>query len=152
LFFRARRHGRIQLQLDPVVRDVVARVCAELRESLSEGSDDPSLRRLFPTAYPDDPERERAYEQLVRDELVDSRLAALETVRDTVDADEITREQAEQWMTALNSVRLTLGTQLDVSEDRDPDDVDPDDPRFPQFLVYDLLSALLGSLIAVLSR
>ncbi len=152
MFFRARRNGRIQLQLDPVVRDVVAQVCTELRESLTESSDDPALRRLFPTAYPDDPERERAYEQLVRDELVDSRLAALDTVRDTVDADEITREQAEQWMTALNSARLALGTQLDVSEDRDPDDVDPADPRYPQFMVYDLLSVLLGSLLSAVSR
>ena len=120
MFFKARRDGTIELQLDPVVCDVVGRICAELRESLAEGVDDPSMRRLFPTAYTDAPERERAYAELVRDDLVGSRLLALDTVAATIDDDRITTEQAEQWMAALNAVRLTLGTRLDVSEDRDP--------------------------------
>jgi hypothetical protein len=152
MFFKARRDGTIELQLDPVVRDVVGRVCAELRESLADGTDDPSMRRLFPTAYTDAPERERAYAELVRDDLVGSRLLALDTVAATIDDDRITAEQAEQWMAALNAVRLTLGTRLDVSEDRDPYDVDEHDPLFPQFMIYDLLSMLLGSLIAAVSR
>jgi hypothetical protein len=152
MFFKARRDGTIELQLDFVVRDVVGRVCAELRDTLAEGVDDPSMRRLFPTAYPDAPERERAYEQLVRDDLVGSRLLALDTVGATIDDDKITPEQAEQWMAALNAVRLTLGTRLDVSENRDPYDVDENDPLFPQFMIYDLLSMLLGSLIAAVTR
>jgi hypothetical protein len=152
LFFRARRDGTIDVKLDFVVRDVVGRVCTELRESLVENIDDPALRRLFPTTYVDDADRERAYEQLVRDDLVSSRLRAIDTVLATVESDRISVEQAEQWMHALNAVRLTLGTQLDVSEDRDPNDIDEDDPRLAQFLVYDLLSVVLGSLIAVVPR
>jgi len=151
MFFRARRDGTIQLHLDFVVRDVVSRACSELRQSLEAESVDPELRRLFPVAYTDDPERERAYEQLVRDDLVNSRVVALDTVVATVNDDSIDAEQAQRWMTALNSLRLALGTKLDVSEDRDPTEIDEDDPRLPQFLVYDLLSVMLGSLVAVLS-
>jgi hypothetical protein len=152
LFFRARRDGTIDLQLDFVVRDVIGRVCTELRESLSADLDDPSLRRLFPPAYLDDPERERAYEQLVQDDLLTSRLQALDTVLATVEGDKITAEQAEQWMHALNAVRLTLGTQLDVSEDRDPNEINEDDPLLPQLLVYDLLSVVLSALLSVVPR
>jgi hypothetical protein len=152
VFFRARRDGTIQLDLDVVIREVVARACTELRELLDAGTDDPALRRLFPVAYTDDPDRERAYEQLVRDDLLDSRLAALDEVVATVDAATISAEQAQRWMTALNAVRLTLGTKLDVSEDRDPTDIDEDDPRLPQLLVYDLFSVLLGSLIAAITH
>jgi hypothetical protein len=151
VFFRPRRDGTLQLQLDYVVRDVVRRACTELRQSLADDRDDPALRRLFPTAYTDDPERERAYEQLVRNDLKGSRLAALDTVLATVDGETITPAEAEAWMSALNAVRLTLGTSLDVSEDRDPTDIDESDPRLHQFLVYDLLSALLGALIAAMS-
>src|SRR5437588_500232 len=43
---------------------------------LDANIDDPSLRRLFPTAYPDDAERDREYRQLVGDELVERRRAA----------------------------------------------------------------------------
>jgi hypothetical protein len=157
VFFRARRDGTIQLELDVVIREVVARACTELRELLDDGqgtdsAPDPNLRRLFPVAYTDDPERERAYERLVRDDLLASRLAALDAVVATIDAETITPEQAQQWMAALNAVRLTLGTKLDVTEDRDPTEIDEDDPRLPQFLVYDLLSVLLGSLIAAITR
>jgi hypothetical protein len=151
LFFRPRRDGSIELQLDDVIRDVVSRACVELRESLVNDADDPSLRRLFPTAYPDDVERERAYEQLVRDDLLRGRLLALDTVVATAGDDTITVELAEKWMAALNAVRLTLGTRLDVSEDHDSTEMADDDPRFPQYLVYDLFGLMLGSLIAVVA-
>ena len=41
---------------------------------------------------------------------------------------ELTPEQADAWLAALNDVRLALGTALDVSEDM-PDELPPDDPR-----------------------
>jgi hypothetical protein len=134
-----------------VVRTVVGQVCDELREHLLADTNDPALRRLFPTAYPDDAERERAYESLVRDDLLAGRLAALDTVQRTLDADTITREEAEQWLTTINSVRLTLGTALDVSEDDNHLDIDVGDPRQTQYVVYDLLGILLGSLVAAMS-
>ena len=56
-------------------------------------TDDPSVRRLFPTAYHEDPERDREYQQLVRDELLERRLAALATVEATAEADELDEEE-----------------------------------------------------------
>jgi hypothetical protein len=151
VFASPRRDGTITLKLDPVVRTVIGQVCSELRAHLEAEVDDPALRRLFPTAYPDDAARERAYESLVRDDLLRGRFAALDTVQRTVDSDTITRDEAEQWLTAINAVRLTLGTRLDVSEDDNHLDLDPEDPRHTQYVVYDLLGVLLGSIVAALS-
>ena len=91
------------------------------------------MRRLFPTAYHDDAERDREYQQLVRDELLDRRLAALDIVdshRST--ADELDEAQLSAWMRRVNDLRLVLGTRLDVCEDRRRLDADdPDAPRSP---------------------
>jgi hypothetical protein len=152
VFFEANRDGTIAVQLDEVVREIVGGVCRELRDTLTETTDQPALHRLFPPAYKDDPEREHAYKAVSRDELTTSRIAALDTVIATVDDDRIDAGQAEQWMFALNAVRLTLGTLLDISEDRDPMDVDESDPQLPQLLTYDLLSVLLGSLVSTIAR
>jgi hypothetical protein len=55
-------------------------------------------------------------------------------------------------MFALNPVRLTLRTLHHINEERDPIHIDEDDPQLPQLLTYDLLSVLLGSLVATISR
>ena len=73
---RVRRigEGRYRLGLPDEERTLVTNLVAQLGELLTETTDDPSLRRLFPTAYHDDPERDREYQQLVRDELLERRL------------------------------------------------------------------------------
>ena len=55
-------------------------------------------------------------------------------------------EQAEAWLSALNDVRLALGTALDVTEDM-PDDLSDDDPRAPHLGVYQWLTWMQESLI-----
>ena len=52
-------------------------------------------------------------------------------------------------MGAVNSLRLVLGTRLDVSEDMD--EVDPDHPEAPAFAVYQYLSFLLETIVASLT-
>jgi hypothetical protein len=54
-------------------------------------------------------------------------------------------------MTAVNQLRLVLGTRLDVREDADPV-VDPDDPAAPLAEIYAYLGVLLESLIAALEE
>ena len=44
----------------------------------------PATARLFPVVHPDDAEREAEYQRLMRDELVTSRLAGIETVKDAL--------------------------------------------------------------------
>jgi Domain of unknown function (DUF2017) len=109
------RSGRFQLNLSAAEREVLRSLPAQLKELL--GTDDPSLRRLFPPAYPDDPARDAEYQRLVRDDLIAGRTAALDVMAATVDATELDTEQLTGWLSALNDLRLVLGTQLDVNED-----------------------------------
>jgi hypothetical protein len=144
------RHGTYALRLPGPERELLADLVVQLRELLELTTDDPSVRRLFPTAYHEDPERDREYQQLVRDELLERRLAALATVEETAEADEVGEAQLTAWLTALNDLRLVLGTRLDVSEDQDA--LDGDDPAAPAMAVYGYLSVLLGDVVDALAE
>jgi hypothetical protein len=144
------RHGTYAIRLPTPERDLLVDLVEQLRELLELTTDDPSVRRLFPTAYHDDPERDREYQQLVRDELLERRLAALATVDETAAADEVDEHQLTAWLTSLNDLRLVLGTRLDVSEDQA--DVDADDPDAPAMAVYGYLSVLLGDIVDALAE
>lgn len=146
-----RPDGSFDLRISAVERQFLVGVCGQLRALLLQGDDDPSLRRLFPTAYPDDEEREAFYRQMVRDELRDKHLAALETIERTASSTTLSIDELTQWMTAVNALRLVLGTRLDVTEDDEPFDVDEDDPDFAARLAYDLLSQVLGLIVRALS-
>ena len=58
----------------------------------------------------------------------------------------LTLEQADAWLSALNDVRLALGTALDVSEDM-PDELAPDDPRAGHLGVYHWLTYVQDGLV-----
>ena len=83
-------------------------------EGLLDDPDDPELRRLFPPAY-SKPTDDEQYRSLVRDQLVSGRSKALATVRKTLVAETLDLEQADQWLRALNDMRLVLGTRWDVT-------------------------------------
>jgi hypothetical protein len=144
------RHGTYALRLPGPERELLASLVDQLRELLEVTTDDPSVRRLFPTAYHEDPERDREYQQLARDELLERRLAALATVEATADAAELDEAQLTGWLTALNDLRLVLGTRLDVSEDQEH--LDEDDPLAPAMAVYGYLGVLLGDVVDALAE
>lgn len=131
-------------------RQVLAQVCLELRAELTDDADDPSFRRLFPTAYADDPDRQQFFDQMTRGELTDTRIAALTVMADTAGNEVLTGEEIESWMLATNAVRLVLGTRLDLSEDDDIDRIDPDDPNLASYVLYGFFSQLLGSIVTCL--
>jgi hypothetical protein len=143
------RAGAFRIRLPDPEREVLAHLVGELRQVLAAGTDQPDLRRLFPTAYHDDRERDREYQALVRDELLDRRLAALEVVETTVEADELDEAQLSAWMAAINDVRLVLGTRLDIGADPGP--VDADDPEAPAVAAYEYLGFLLQEAVDALS-
>jgi hypothetical protein len=62
----------------------------------------------------------------------------------------LTLEQAEAWLSAINDVRLALGTALDVTEDM-PEELPADDPRAPHLGVYQWLTWMQESLVHTLS-
>ena len=86
---------------------------------------------------------------MVGDDLLQGQLDALDTVERTIDGQIVDRDELDAWMRAINSVRLALGTRLDVSEDMG--EIDPDDPDAHDRLVYEVLTVILGSIIAAMS-
>ncbi len=140
--------GRYSISLPKPERELLLSLTDQLRDVLLATTEDPSLRRLFPTAYHEDPDRDREYQQLVRDELLERRLAALTLVEETVSTGRLDQTGLTGWLTALNDLRLVLGTRLDVSED--DLEVDPDDPDAPARAVYHYLGMLLGEVVDAL--
>ena len=152
---RRTRAGDFEVRIPEIERRLLASLVPELRAALDadagEGADDPSLRRLFPAAYPDDEERDAEYRSMVHDDLLARRHAALDTMEATIDASRLDEEALLAWMGAVNDLRLVLGTRLDVSEETDlaPD---PDDPNGPALAVYSYLGYLLESMVEALSE
>jgi hypothetical protein len=141
--------GRYQVKLRTNERTLVGDLVGQLREQLLASTDDPSVRRLFPPAYPDDAERDAGYQVLTRDELLEHRLAALDTVEESLDGRELDGAGMNAWMTTLNSLRLVLGTRLDVDEDLPV--LDRDDPLAPAYAVYEYLGWVLSQVVDALA-
>ncbi len=122
---------------------------------------DPVLERLFPQAYlePEDVERDAEYRRLVREDLLEAKLANLDVVTSTLDRGtvsmrrwtiDLTEDEATAWLGALNDLRLALGVRLGITEDFDGD-IDPSDPRAPALNVLSYLGWLEENLVDALS-
>lgn len=131
--------------------------------------DDPIMARLLPDFHRLDEEDDggkdggksdqdrdsaAALRSLHEPELLDLKTGVAGVVLDTCPPGggpvELTLEQADAWLSAINDVRLALGTTLDVSEDM-PDQLPDDDPRAPHLGVYHWLTWLQESLVAALA-
>ena len=69
-------------------------------------------------------------------------------MEETIDADRLDEEQVVSWLSALNELRLVLGTNLDVSDDLEP--VGTSDPRAPGLALYGYLSWLEEQVVEAL--
>lgn len=123
---------------------LVVRLLGELRALLTDPDPGPDARvllgRLFPTAYPDDDELEAEYQRLMREELVQSRLAAIDAVERVLTGNgRVDEAGLTAFMQSVNAIRLILGTILDVTDD-EPDRPEPD---IPEYQLYGYLSWLL---------
>ena len=134
----------------------------ELRSLYAVDDDaDPVRARLFPRAYldPTAEDAEQEWRDLVHPELLRERLAAVELVvasladatvgRDEVVAD-LSADDVAAWLAVLNDARLALGTRLEVTEETDYTDLDPDDPAAPGLAAYAWLTYLQGELVETL--
>jgi len=144
-----RRDGSYALRFPAEERELLRQLPEQLRTLLEVAPEDPALRRLFPHTYEDEQD-EANYKEVVGDELLDTRRRALQVVAETADADRLTPEQAQSWLTALNDLRLVLGTRLDVKEEELLSDLRPDDPRAPDLALYAYLSWLQEQLVEAL--
>ena len=141
------RSGEIVVDIDPSIRDAVRTLLDELRELLMTG-DHPGLRRLYPTAYPQHDELEETYRSLVHDGLLAQRLDTIEAMENTLDATTLTEQELDAWMHGVNSVRLVLGTILDVGEGDELPDANAPDAQ--QRVLYYVLGYLLEQIVEVL--
>jgi hypothetical protein len=135
---RPSRRGSYVVDLGPDERAVLGSLPAQMREALAS-RDDPSLRRLFPPAYaaPEDRDKQDEFARLMEDDLLAGHQEALGVLESTASAVELTAEQLDGWLRALNSIRLLLGTRLEVTED---DDADPSES--PAHALYYFLGYL----------
>ncbi|MFE5088924.1 MULTISPECIES: DUF2017 domain-containing protein [unclassified Streptomyces] len=144
-------------------------LAALFAEGPSEPPTDPALARLFPEAYGDEDSELRAAsaefrrftENDLRSRKRDDALTVVRTLDAlsiTEDGDavlELTGDECRNWLGALNDLRLTIGTRLEVSDDdegeagslyRLPDS----DPRKPMVMAYLWLGALQETLVETL--
>jgi hypothetical protein len=120
--------------------------------------DDPVLARLLPdfasSEEKDAGELSAALRSVREPELIAAKQAAIATVLATCPAGggrvELAPAQAEEWLAAVNDVRLALGVALEVSEDM-PEQLPADDPRADHLPVYHWLTWLQDSLVTTLA-
>lgn len=145
-------------------------------EGPSEPPSDPVLQRLFPDAYsgpdveassPEQAEEQRAYSSEFRrftenDLRAGKRENALAVIRSldalTMAGDggavlKLSPGESEQWLRALNDLRLAIGARLDVVDEEDTDllyRLPDEDPRKPMVMAYLWLGGLQESLVETL--
>jgi Domain of unknown function (DUF2017) len=129
----------------------------------AEPPKDPTLRRLLPDFYKhddDDPwspdladSLNAALRSLHEPEIISAKRVAAQRLLDTVPDDgrrfELTEEDANAWVSAVNDIRLTLGVMLDVGPEG-PERLPDDHPLAVHFDVYQWLTVLQEYLVLVI--
>jgi catechol 2,3-dioxygenase-like lactoylglutathione lyase family enzyme len=118
--------------------------------------EDPVLARLLPDGYRDDAEAAGDFRRYTEEDLRSGKVAAARTVLATLPEGgghiQLSADDAQVWLRAINDVRLALGVRLSITEDFQErmDQLDPDDPRSAYFWVYDWLTYLQETLVRAL--
>jgi hypothetical protein len=128
--------GRFELSLSAEERGLLRELPVQLASLLANAPDDPSLRRLFPPAYADDPSADAEYQRLMHAELAAKHRDALALLAETAGRDELGADELHAWLAALNDLRLALGTRLGVTEELYEEELDADDPAAAELRVY----------------
>jgi len=125
-------------------------VLTGMRTGPSTKPEDHVLARLLPDFSTDDEDLSAGMRSLHEPELIDAKDGAAQVILETLAPAggkvELTPAQADAWLTALNDIRLALGTALDVSEDM-PEQLPPDDPRGAHLGVYQWLTFVQDALV-----
>lgn len=151
-FFRRRFtwvNDQVVVNLPNDEQQMLAHVLPQLRE-LVMAETDPALRRLRPAARPDDDEAEAAYREMIDNDLLRSRLEAIEIVEEGIGGAMLDDEGVSAWMHSLNALRLVLGERLDVDVigNEALEDLPDDDDRVGIVALYEWLGWLLEQLVA----
>ncbi|SDE00861.1 DUF2017 domain-containing protein [Auraticoccus monumenti] len=125
-----------------------------------EVPDDPVLQRLFPNAYPHDPQASadfrRYTERDARTAKIDAArtvLAALAASRDGRDPVRVPLAEADAWLKTLTNLRLSIATRLQITDAESGEELSQlpdDDPRAFMYGVYEWLAFAQETLVAAL--
>jgi hypothetical protein len=151
------KHGDgARLRFNMAESHVLEQLFGEMHDVLDPdalGPSDPVRQRLYPAAY-DDADAAQDFREITesglhadRSERLDECLADVRAGR-SVRRTEVTLDAdgAERWMRVLNDLRLTFGTQLNISEDDDYE-LDERDPQVQLRARYVWLTALQDALV-----
>ncbi len=152
--WRIRRNGDgYAIRLPPPERALLQHLPEQLAATLAPldaGTEIPvGLARLFPRAHTIDDDAESRHVDAHREDLLEARRSALAAIASTADAVNLTAEEADEWLCAINTLRLALGTQLGVSEE--PPEILESDPSFADWVCYQYLSYLESELVDAMS-
>jgi len=135
--------GRHRVEIPADERHLLADLARQMRTLLTQDGTGELTKRLYPTAYADDAERDAEFKALMSDDLLAGRLHSADVLEESAEATELDDEQLMGWIAAVNDLRLVLGTRLDVSEDENPEDRAGE----PGYAVYHYLGWLLEHLM-----
>ena len=146
---RRRRDGRYVIRLDANTRAVLGDLALQVTATIDDRG--PATRRLFPPAYlsVEMAEAEADYRSLVDTPLANHHRRSLEVLATTAEADTLSESEFHSWLDGIGTMRLMLGTRLDVTEDMETPG--PDDPRAAEYGLYLFLSELQYLMVEVLA-
>jgi hypothetical protein len=170
--FKSGLGGNLTLKLDDAEQGVLSQLFDQMTELLDDPenelgtdplaqllnmagstqiSDNPALARLFPDGYSDDEHASADFRRFTEQDLRAQKQAALATVQGTLSGwsgkTTITSQQAQDWLKAINDLRLVLGTRLEITDEVETD-FEADEPGIH---LYNYLTYLQGTLIDALT-
>ena len=170
--FKSGLGGKLTLKLDAAEQGVLSQLFDQMTELLDDRenelgtdplaqllnmagstqiSEDPALARLFPDGYSDDEHASADFRRFTEQDLRAQKQAALATVQGTLSGwsgkVSITSQQAQDWLKAINDLRLVLGTRLEITDEVETD-FEADEPGIH---LYNYLTYLQGTLIDALT-
>ena len=117
--------------------------------TVGRSGDDPAADRLDPPAYRDDAAAEAEYQRLMGTELEAARAIDRERFATTIQADHLSRDDAESWLRILGDARLVLAARKGIVQDEDGWEARVGDDPELGMLAY--LGFLQGSLVDALA-
>ena len=127
---------------------------AQLRQLIEneDPTSDPAMARLYPPAYLDDPIRNLEYERLAGDDLTSQRLASIDAMESTIDAERVSEEHVLSWLSVAERPSVVLGTRSEITEETAAEDFPPEDHRASAFALYAYLTWLVDAIVRALDR
>ena len=113
---------------------------------------DPIATRLFPDAYPDDPDASMEFRRFTERSLRDTNVTrAKRVLADLEGRTKLTlnSDQWQQWVGFLNSLRLALGTRLEIDQESWNEERSESDPLYQLHELYDWLTWMQETLISI---